>query len=59
MLQIGDSNARIQNAASDAILHLAQIKESGLAAMAGTFVRQPRRVSPHRPVPTPTSIAPV
>ena len=39
MLQIGDSNSRIQSAASDAILHLARLKESGLQGMAATFVR--------------------
>ncbi len=46
-MQIGDSNSRIQAAASDAILHLAKLKESGLQGMAATFIK-PQKCVPYR-----------
>lgn len=38
MLQIGDSNARIQSAASDTIIYLADLKSSGLFSIAASLV---------------------
>lgn len=42
LVQIGESNARIQAAASETIIYLAGLKCSGLSYMAFSFVKTQR-----------------
>jgi hypothetical protein len=48
--KIGDANSRVRDSARDALLSIAGMKESGMRAMASSFVKPVRNQTAWRPV---------